>query len=156
MNPRTQKAIALRLPFDAVRLAMVLPFVSVIACGGQTPTAPDPASLRFTPRVAEPASIESATAEAGQGQITVRATLLGPDPCRTLEAEIDKRDREVALRVFIRPSGAPVCIQIVGNFSYDAVIEGLPRGRYNLQVVHTYPSTGWPTRAVLSQTVDVR
>ena len=135
----------------------VVPFLAlVIACGGKAPTAPDTAFLRFNPRVPDPGSPESVTAEAGQGQITVRATLSGPDPCRTLEAELDQTDREVSLRVFIRPSGAGVCVLVIGRFAYDAVIEGLPRGRYVLQVVHTYPYTGWPTRTVLSQTMDVR
>jgi hypothetical protein len=137
-------------------LAVVLLLAFVIACGDKAPTAPDTVFLRFTPRVAEPGSGESVTVETGQGQIAVRATLSGPDPCRTLEAELDQNDREVTLRFFIRPSGGGVCVQIIGGFSYEAVIEGLPRGTYGLQVVHAYPSTGWPTRAVLSQTVDVR
>jgi hypothetical protein len=139
-----------------MRFAVVLFLAFVIACGGKTPTTPDTAFLRFTPRVPEPGSPESVRAEAGQGQIAVRATLSGPDPCRTVEGDLNHTDQEVTLRVFIRPSGAGVCVQIIGRFAYDAVIEGLPRGRYVLQVVHTYPSTGWPTGAVLSQTMDVR
>jgi hypothetical protein len=139
-----------------MRFALLLLLAFVIACGGKTPTAPDGASLRFTTRVPEPGSADLVTAEAGQGQIEVRSTLSGPDPCRTLAGELEQTDREVTLRVFIRPSGAAVCVQVLGRFAYDAVIEGLPRGRYALHVVHTYPSTGWPTGAVLSQTVDIR
>jgi hypothetical protein len=139
-----------------MRFALLLLLAFVIACGGETPTAPGSASLRFTSRVPEPGAAASVAAEAGQGQIAVRATLSGPDPCRILEGELAQTDRNVTLRVFIRPSGTGVCVQIVGGFAYDAVIEGLPRGRYGLQVVHTYPSTGWPTGVVLSQTVDVR
>lgn len=139
-----------------IRVAVLLLLASVIACGGKTPTAPDRASLRFTTRVPEPGATDVVTAEAGQGQITVRSTLSGPDPCRTLAGELEQTDREVTLRVFIRPNGDAACVQIVGGFAYDAVIEGLPGGRYALQVIHTYPSTGWPTAAVLSQTVDVR
>ena len=138
-----------------MRFAVLLLLAFVIACGGKTPTAPDRASLRFTPRVPESAT-DSVTAEAGQGQITVRSTLRGPDPCRRLEGELEQTGREVTLRVFIRPSGAEVCVQVEGRFAYDAVIEGLPRGSYVLQVVHTFPSTGRPTVAVLSQRVDVR
>jgi hypothetical protein len=132
----------------------VLLLAVATACGGQTPTAPDTAILRFTPR--EPGSAEPfVTAEASQGQIAIRATLRGPDPCRTLEGELDHRDRAITLRVFVRPRGE-VCVQVIGGFAYDAVIEGLTRGTYVLQVVHTYPSTGWPTQAVLNQTMDVR
>ena len=136
------------------RLVVSLAFV--IACGGKAPSAPDNASLRFMPRAAELGSGESVIAETGQGQIAVRATLSGPDPCRTLDAELDQTDREVTLRVFVRPSGAAVCVQVLGRFGYDALIEPLARGRYVLQVVHTYPSTGWSTTTVLRQTVDVR
>lgn len=139
-----------------MRFAVVLFLAFVIGCGGKTPTTPDTAFLRFTPRVPEPGSPESVRAEAGQGHVAVRATLSGPDPCRTLEADLDRTDQEVTLRVRVRPNGAEVCVQVVGGYAYDAVIEGLPPGRYVLQVVHMYLSTGWPTRAVLSQTMDVR
>ena len=139
-----------------MRFAVPLFLAFVIACGGKTPSAPDTASLRFTPRVPESGAAASVTAEAGQGQIAVRATLFGPDPCRTLGGELEQRGRDVTLRVFIRPNGAEVCVTVQGRFAYDAVIEGLPPGRYALQVVHTYQSTGLSTATVLSQTVDVR
>ena len=89
-----------------MRFAVLLFLAFVAACGGTTPTAPDTASLRFTPRTPEPGVADSVTAEAGQGQIAVRATLSGPDPCRTLGGELEQTDREVTLRVFIRPNGA--------------------------------------------------
>ena len=139
-----------------MRIALLLLLAFMIACGGKTPTAPGTASLRFTPRVPEPGAAVSVTAEAGQGQIAVRSTLRGPDPCRTLGGELEQTGREVTLRVFIRPNGDAVCVQVVGGFAYDAVIQGLPRGKHALQVIHTYPSTGWPTGVVLSQTVEVR
>jgi len=138
-----------------MRFAVPLFLAFVIGCGGKTPTAPDSAFLRFTPRPPEPGSAESATADAGQGQITVRATLAGPDPCRTLAGELEQAVRQLILRVSIRPTGGP-CILIVGRFAYDASIEGLVPGRYSLQVVHTYLSTGWPTNTVLNETLDVR
>ena len=59
--------------------------------GGNTPTAPDSASLRFTPRVPEPGVADLVTAETGQGQIAVRATLSGPDPCWTLGGELEQQ-----------------------------------------------------------------
>jgi len=152
---RSSTGVVLKSNTMRLAVALFLPFV--IACG-RTPTAPETAVLRFTPRAVAPGSGESASvkADAGHGQIAVRATLLGPDPCRTLEGELEQRDREVTLRVFIRPSGAGVCVQVIGGFAYDAVIERLPRGSHVLQVVHTYPSTGWSTRIVLNETVDVR
>ncbi|HJU42114.1 MAG TPA: hypothetical protein VJ691_04835 [Vicinamibacterales bacterium] len=139
-----------------MRFAVVLILAFVIACSGRTTTAPDAAFLRFTQRPPEPGSSQSVTAEGGQAQISVRATLTGPDPCRMLDAVLDRANRELTLRVFIRPNGAAVCVQVLGKFAYDAVIEGLPRGKYVLQVVHAYSATGWPTQTVLTQTMDVR
>ena len=159
MNPRTQSALTpafdlCQSPATALVLLLFLAFAT--ACGEKTPAAPDTASLRFTPRIPEAGLPHSVTAEAGLGQITVRSILFGPDPCRTLAGELEQTGREITLRVFVRPNGAEVCIQVVGRFAYDAVIEGLRRGTHDLQVVHTYPSTGWPTGPVLRQTVDVR
>src|SRR5918993_897452 len=74
-----------------MHFAVLLFLAFAIACGGKTPTAPDTASLRFTPRVPEPGVVNSVTAEAGQGQIAVRSILSGQDPCRTLGGEPERR-----------------------------------------------------------------
>jgi hypothetical protein len=141
---------------NAKRFAAVLFVAFVIACGGKTPNLADTAVLRFTPRVADPGSPQTVTAEAGSGQVVVRATLAAPDPCRTLDADLDHTDSELTLRVSIRPAGAGACVLVIGRFAYDAVIESVPRGRFGLRVVHTYPSTGWPTETVLTQMIEVR
>lgn len=137
-----------------MRFVVVLFLTFAIGCGGETPTHPDSAVLRFTPRAPEPGSGESAGADAGQGRITVRATFAGPDPCRALSGDLEQDGRQLNLRVSVRPTGGP-CILVVGRFAYDASIEGLVPGRYSLQVVHMYPSTGWPTTTVLVETLTV-
>jgi hypothetical protein len=120
-------------------------------------TTPDTATLQFAVRALDPGqSGESVVAEAGQGRIAVRATLSAPDPCRALSGELDRSGQHLTLRVSVRPNDAHACVQVIGRFGYDAAIEGLAPGRYRLQVVHTYPATGWPTRAVLDETFDVR
>lgn len=126
-----------------------------IACGGESPTAPGNGSLQFAPQSPQPGSDQSATAEAGQGQIDVRATLLGPDPCRTLQGELEQAGRQLTLRVSIREMGG-YCVLTLGQFAYTASIVGLSPGNYALQVVHTYPSTGWATTTVLNESLDVR
>lgn len=139
----------------AMRFVVALFLVFAIACGGKTPNVPDTAVLRFTPRAPQSGPPNVVTAEAGQRLIIVRATLSGPDPCRTLDGELTQMDRELTLRVFIRPM-AVVCAQVIGQYAYDAAIERLQPGTYVLQVIHTYPTTGWPTDTVLSQTIEVR
>lgn len=138
-----------------MRIEAVLVAASLIGCGGTTPTAPSSASLRFTTRAPDPGSSESIAADAGRGQIAIRATLTGPDPCRSLTGQLEQSNRDLTLRVAIEPTGGP-CILVIGRFAYDAAIEGLPSGTYSLRVVHTYPSTGWPTTTVLNQTVAVQ
>ena len=139
----------------ARRLASALLIAFAAACGGESPTAPGTGALRFTPHPPAGGGGESITAEAAQGQIDIRATLAGPDPCRTLLGDLEQAGRQLILRVSIR-SNADVCVAMIGRFAYDASIVGLAPGRYDLQVVHAYPSTGWPTTTVLSETVDVR
>ena len=133
--------------------ALLIAFAA--GCGAETPTAPGTGALRFTPHPPAGGSAESITAEAAQGQIDIRATLAGPDPCRTLLGDLEQTGRQLTLRVSIR-SNADVCVAMIGRFAYDASIVGLAPGRYDLQVVHAYPSTGWPTSTVLSESVDVR
>src|SRR5687767_626119 len=99
MNPGTQPSVAIQRVEIARRFAVVLFLPFVMACGGPAPTAPDPAFLRFNPRAPESGSPESVTAVAEQGQIAIRATLSGPDPCRTLQGVLDQRNRELTLRV---------------------------------------------------------
>jgi len=137
------------------RSAVVLSLALMVACGGKTPTAPETAMLRFTPRAPDAGAADSTAAEAGRGAITIRATLGGPDPCRTLDGTLEQAAQQLTLRVSIRPTGG-ACVLVLGRFAYDATIEGLAPGRYSLQVVHTYPSTGWPTNTVLNESVDVR
>jgi hypothetical protein len=137
-----------------MRIAAVLVLACVIGCGGNAPTAPEPAFLRFTSRAPDPGSSESAAAEAGRGQISVRATLAGPDPCRILAGQLEQSERQLTLRVSVQPTN-DVCVLVVGRFAYDAAIERLAPGTYSLRVVHDYPATGWPTTTVLNQTLTV-
>jgi hypothetical protein len=139
-----------------MRFGMLLLLAFASACGGRTPSMPDVASLQFTTRVAGPEAAESITADAGSGRIAVRAIVSGPDPCRTLEGQLDRTDVELTLRVSIQASGSGGCAQVISHFAYEAVIDRLPRGRYVFTVVHTYPSTGWPTQVAFTQTMDVR
>ena len=138
-----------------MRLILALSLAFTLGCSDKTPTSPDGATLRFTARTPEPNAPISTTAVAGTGQITVRATLGGPDPCRVLDGDLDEVGKQLTLRVSVRPVSG-VCTAVVGRFAYDASIEDLTPGSYTLQVVHAYPSTGIPTETVLSQTLAVK
>jgi hypothetical protein len=137
------------------RVVAVLMMAFAVGCGGETPTAPGSGSLRFISHPPEPGSGESTTVEAGQGQIDVHATFTGPDPCRMPHGDLEQTGRQLTLRVSIHPTD-DVCVAVIGRFAYDASIVGLAPGSYSLQVVHTYPSTGWSTATVLNETLDVR
>jgi hypothetical protein len=138
-----------------MRVALVILAALAVGCSDKILSAPEGATLVFTSRTPEANAPDSATAVAGQGQITVRATLSGPDPCRVLDGDLDAEGKQLILRVSVRPVTG-VCVLVVGRFAYDATIEGLTPGSYTLQVIHSYPSTGLPTVTVVNQTLDVK
>lgn len=94
--------------------------------------------------------------EERRGGFAVDARLSAPDPCRTISAELQGTGSEVVIEVEIRPTSGGGCLQIIGTFAYEAVVDGLAPGAYHLQVIHRYPSTGWPTATVLDRQVQVR
>ena|SRR5688572_12509023 len=138
-----------------MRVALVILAALAVGCSDKTPSAPEGVTLVFTSRTPEANAPDSATAVAGQGEITVRATLGAPDPCRVLDGDLDVEGKQLILRVSVRPVTG-VCVLVVGRFAYDATIEGLTPGSYTLQVIHSYPSTGLPTVTVVNQTLDVK
>ena len=139
-----------------MRFALALLCVFAVGCSDKTPTSPEGPTLVFAAKTPVTGAPDSATAVAGTGQIGVSATFAGPDPCRVLDGDLESTEsRQLTLRVSVRPVSG-VCTLVVGRFAYDAMIDGLTPGNYTLQVVHTYPSTNWPTATVISQTLTVK
>jgi len=123
-----------------------------------SPAAPaDPQlTVELAARPLQPAPDEGwARASAGAGRIAVEGALPTPTPCYTLTGEAGREGRVVTLAVQARAQEGG-CIQMIAGFAYDAVVRGVPPGRYTLRVAHAYAGTGWDTRRVLEQEIEVR
>lgn len=90
---------------------------------------------------ARPVSVDSVA----PGAVVLTGALETPTPCYGLAAAVGLQER--TLKMTITATGQPgFCIQMLGAFEYRARIHGLGAGRYTLEVVVTYPGTGWESR----------
>lgn len=80
------------------------------------------------------------------GQVVLRGGISTPTPCYAIGAEVAQRESTLTLTLVA--TAQPVfCIQVLAAFEYRARIYGLSAGRYTVEVVATYPGTGWTPRA---------
>lgn len=79
------------------------------------------------------------------GEMVLRGGISTPTPCYAIRAELGERADTLALTL-LATSQPVVCIQVLAAFGYRARIYGLASGRYTIEVVSTYPGTGWPPR----------
>lgn len=80
------------------------------------------------------------------GEVVLTGALATPTPCYAINAGVTLRDRTLSLSLTATAQPGMICIQTLGAFAYRARIHGLSTGRYTLEVVATYPGTGWETR----------
>lgn len=103
---------------------------------------------------AELAAWSRAGVRSAHQEITVRRTMTTPSWCRDLEADAVRTGSDVTLRVkAVQTEDA--CPPGEGTWGYVAEVRGLPRGRYNLRVVHTYVDSRRPAEVVLTHPVLV-
>lgn len=140
-----------------LRRASTVVLLMATAC--TSPTAPRPELSSFVTGSpgsagALAAATSPPTARASRGRIEVLGLMDTPTPCQALSGEFTRTGQRLSLSVAARSIGE-VCILILGRFAYSAAITGLAAGEYTLEVTHTYPSTGWPTSVVLTQSITV-
>jgi hypothetical protein len=102
----------------------------------------DAATLRIEARPIsrEAARVEAlAAVESGPHAIQVRNAIRVPDRCRAVSGDLVEEDGALTLRVEAAPT-RPACPEAEAYLAYTARIEGLPRGRYELRVVHAAPA----------------
>ncbi len=90
-----------------------------------------------------------------RGEIHVMGHMNTPNPCHELRGKIETRGSEITLSITARPTGSQACVTVIGSFRYQAAIQGLRAGTWQLVVRHEYPGTGWETQE-LRTNVDVR
>jgi hypothetical protein len=85
------------------------------------------------------------------GQVVVRGVIGTPTPCYTVAARLDHDGSRV--KVSLVATGLEgVCVQVLGALAYRARIYDVTAGHYSVELVRSYPDTGWPTEA---DTIDV-
>ncbi len=136
------------------RFALAALLCAAVAC--DSPTAPSPvlSSFQVSGGINFGSPPAAPSVDVSPGRISVTAETTTPTPCYTLAGDFTAASRELRLQVDARPSGSGACVQVIGRFSYNAVLT-LPAGTYTLVVVHRFPDTGWPTTEVLRQPVTV-
>lgn len=88
-----------------------------------------------------PVSIDSVS----PGEVVLTGGLGTPTPCYAIGAEVALRERTLTLTLAATAQPG-ICIQVLAAFAYRARIHGLSAGRYALEVVATYPGTGWESQ----------
>lgn len=79
------------------------------------------------------------------GEMVLAGAISTPTPCYDIRAEPSRRDGTLTLTL-VATAQPRICIQVLAAFAYRARIYGLSAGRYRVEVVVTYPNTGWPPR----------
>jgi len=87
------------------------------------------------------------------GEVVLRGGISTPTPCYGISAEVVQRASALTLTL-VATARPVVCIQVLAAFEYRARIYGLSAGHYAVEVVSTYPGTGWMQPADTLQ-VDV-
>lgn len=135
------------------RLSLAL-FALLAGC--TSPSGPDLVLADFDAEIVRSISDPPVvTAEAREGIVIIRGEMTTPCMGQGLRATAVRRGESLLLR--IRWSEVDTCLDLPGQFRYEAVLADLPPGTYRVQVaqpVHEPPSS-WPVRVVLEQTVTV-
>ncbi|HEV2147959.1 MAG TPA: hypothetical protein VGR37_11205 [Longimicrobiaceae bacterium] len=148
------------------RFVAALLLLGIAACTDLALPVPHLARLDFDARSTSgegrPAALTSASSsspevqvQGGAKRIVVRGRIRTPNPCQNVSAVLVPLGRDLRLDVTARRTGDG-CPDVIGTFTYQAVVDGLPAGRYRVRVRHLCPGTGWETRTVLDHPVWVR
>ena len=137
---------------------LVLPatlVLTALACGDVTSPVIDPASvdLEFTYRVvpfSDPAGI---AVDGGNGSLAVRGSFFTGSAGFALRVEFLRRDKGYELAIIADALGG---LSIPVHYRYEAILRGLPAGRYALLVMHRNPDEGDPDFAVFDGHVEVK
>ncbi len=120
--------------------------LGIVACGSVRPQAntTQEATLEFVILETEIRAQRDTSylSGSGDGQLTVSGVIRTPNPCYSLDAEVDADADSVTLRVTATPQPR-ICASVVAAFPYTATVGGLKGGAYTVNVLYTYPATGW-------------
>lgn len=145
------------------RRRRLLSVVAAVLAGGAACASPPPEEapvLRFGTVAAgehDPATREWSVVarEGGRHEVTVRKAFDSVHPCPELHAQVLRVGTQITLRVTAREGGDD-CASPGSPAGYEAVMDGLRTGHYDLRVVHVDDAPGQSAREVFRHALVVR
>ena len=145
-----------------MRASTAIPLLLVLTAATACAAPSNRATLRIDARhISREAARGEALAavESAHRTIQVRRTIRLPDPCRRLSGDVRETGAELTLEVVAEPDGRR-CAKVESYLAYVASVGDLAPGRYDLRVVHAYPTEHGGAAAdepvvVMEQAVEV-
>ncbi len=150
--------LASRSRAAAVVLACSL---AIGGCGDDTSTGPDGDSGPLTLRVLNRDTLsmpgtDVAVVTPVPGGLLVLGRITTPTPCYELSpGTVQEPPGALTLFIIAREKAVGACIQVLHAFPYRLEVRELDPGEYDVEVIHTYPNTGWADRVAASVRVVV-
>ncbi len=81
------------------------------------------------------------------GGLVVLGRITTPTPCYDLEpGTVQEQPGALTLLIIARERDVDACIQVLKTRPYQLEVRDLEPGEYDVEVIHTYPGTGWADR----------
>ncbi len=126
--------------------------VAVGGCGDDSPSGPDPDPGPLTLRVLDRDTLsfpgnDTALVSPVPGGLEVLGRITTPTPCYDLKpGTVREPPTALTLLIIARERDVDACIQVLHAFPYQLRVRDLDPGEYDVEVIHTYPDTGWAER----------
>lgn len=135
--------------------------LAIGGCGDDSSTGPDrnagPLTLRVLNRdtLSLPGT-DTALVTPVAGGLVVLGRITTPTPCYDLEpGTVQEPPNALTLFIIAREQDVDACILVLKTRPYQLEVRDLDPGEYDVQVIHTYPNTGWADRLAASVRVVV-
>lgn len=134
--------------------------LAIGGCGDDSSTGPDnagPLTLQVLNRdtLSLPGT-DVALVTPVTGGLLVLGRITTPTPCYELNpGTVQEPPGALTLFIIAREEAVDACIQVLHSFPYRLEVRDLDPGEYDVEVIHTYPNTGWADRVAASVRVVV-
>ncbi len=135
--------------------------VAIAGCGDGTPAGPGSDTGPLTLRVLNTDTLslpgtDTALVTPVPGGLVVLGRITTPTPCYNLRpGTVKEPPTSLTLFIIAREQNVDACIQVLHPFPYRLEVRELEPGEYDVEVIHTYPNTGWADRLATSVHVVV-
>lgn len=126
--------------------------MAVGGCSAEPPAGPDPDSGPLTLQVLNRdtlsfAGTDTALVRPVANGLEVLGRITTPTPCYDLKpGTVREPPSALTLYIIAREQDVDACILVLQTFPYRLDVRDLQPGEYDVEVIHTYPDTGWADR----------